>query len=737
MNNQSMFKKRLSELFDFYQHLRVETHEQYHDSELHPPPGALNHSRPFLIGFCIFLIIGPLVTFYISSIREHKIYSGNEAEWLTSSIYSAVTDFYDIQRIALWQPYLEMGEPLAENPFTPIFNPFNLFPSIVLGPEIGVLVSIMLHIAITIAGGWFLGWSLGIKLPYIRLILIVMLLAKGSMLGGFASGYYQLSASQAYFPWIIGGMIGIVRGHPRPSLPVLTGVSFAMLWLSGNIWYTLPMLICCAAITLICIRTKEQIRSVLAAGAITIGISAVTLIPGLVNQSFIGRHPPEIGAGLVLNSQDVFAVYFSNDMNNILHYYDPRLDQYQSVAVDRALPFYYHFVWPGILIGILFFPYFTFRWDRLWLVFAGLIGLFTLWGMGGRQPFLWLYENFPLLAQWRFVGRAFAISSFFMAIVIAIRLDSAWFSLSMVNWSAVLHRHTIPEIHKDRAHYAPVQIAAASIYAVVLIGSLFTLTRSLYAFQRSLPFNSINTQHPDDLCVSYLRAQYPDEFLTVWKNRYDGIVTHIKNDIRTLQIQADFTMNPLPSTIEGVDLIHAEPFFYTPFALPWDSADRAAITAAGYLPVEDSPLLLQTGLPCLHQHTQPAAPYIFFFDPKRDNNERIEHYQDLYPRIQTVQPLAWQHEPDTIQFALQSTSDKPQLAVVQEKAYPGWRVWLDGSEVDVQSVGGMIGLYIPGDGGIHTVEFAYRPVLFVISAVITILTACACMGYLFKQIIFG
>jgi hypothetical protein len=46
----------------------------------------------------------------------HLRLPGGEAEWLTSSAYFAANSLREYGYIPLWQPYLENGEPLIDNP---------------------------------------------------------------------------------------------------------------------------------------------------------------------------------------------------------------------------------------------------------------------------------------------------------------------------------------------------------------------------------------------------------------------------------------------------------------------------------------------------------------------------------------------------------------------------------------------------------------------------------------------
>jgi hypothetical protein len=67
---------------------------------------------------------------------------------------------------------------------------------------------------------------------------------------------------------------------------------------------------------------------------------------------------------------------------------------------------------------------------------------------------------------------------------------------------------------------------------------------------------------------------------------------------------------------------------------------------------------------------------------------------------------------------------------VQESAYPGWRVEVDGQAAHLESVGGQIGVVLPAGDQPVQIYFVYDPVQPVIGGLITLITAFGCVTYL-------
>ena len=68
--------------------------------------------------------------------------------------------------------------------------------------------------------------------------------------------------------------------------------------------------------------------------------------------------------------------------------------------------------------------------------------------------------------------------------------------------------------------------------------------------------------------------------------------------------------------------------------------------------------------------------------------------------------------------------------VAQERAYPGWRVEVNGQPAPLKSYGGLVAVELPaGDAPVY-VYFEYRPPLLLTGGWISVLTGLMCIVYL-------
>jgi hypothetical protein len=79
-------------------------------------------------------------------------------------------------------------------------------------------------------------------------------------------------------------------------------------------------------------------------------------------------------------------------------------------------------------------------------------------------------------------------------------------------------------------------------------------------------------------------------------------------------------------------------------------------------------------------------------------------------------------KPDDITVRIEAVSE-PTIVTVQERAYPGWQVRLDGHPARLESVGGLVGIVVQPDGAAHAIRFRYRPPLLVLGGVVTLLAS--------------
>ena len=261
-----------------------------------------------LLELGIILAVALTVTWSFGRASSANELRGGEMEWLTSSAYMSSQSLHQLGYIPRWEPWLAFGEPLVDNPFSFVTNPISVGPSLIWGALVGIRFSVILSTILAAIGGWTLGRVLGFGW-LARLLLGLLCLGKGNMIAMIGTGYFQLGVTQAYFPWILAGFIGVLRFNRRRWPIVLTAIMFTLMFWAGNIWYTLPMIIMLGLLTLSHVvhvkRTvapnerptlavkidRTTLNRVLLSAGLTLGLSMMTLLPIWINQSRIGGHP--------------------------------------------------------------------------------------------------------------------------------------------------------------------------------------------------------------------------------------------------------------------------------------------------------------------------------------------------------------------------------------------------------------------------------------------------------------
>ena len=660
--------------------------------------------------------------------------SGGEIEWITNSVYLAHFGLRDYGRIPLWQPWIEFGEPLLDNPVGFVLNPFGSVPSLILGGAQGLKLSVALTTLVAGLGGWWLGRSLGLGWPG-RLLLGALLIGKGNMSAMFNAGYFQLASQQAFLPWIAAGMVGLFR-LPEARWPaVMTALGFALLLFAGNVWYALPALILMGALALAhrfgLGRPPAGLRRLLLAAGLTIGLSAIWALPLAANWGQIGRHPPEVKAGWEVALGRAIQFYFNPDPRQPLWVYDPKRELWREFYMDAMDEFYYSFIAPAGFIALLaLFPLYRLRDRRhrvLILAAWALIVFFTLWGAGGQPLFVWLYDTLPPLRGWRFVGRALALGSFLLALVLAIRLDNLWRSLRETGWDAFFPPHPAGA---RLARWLP-----RAGLAALLVGGASAAYQVVNQWHMGAS-DRLNPIHKDDECVTWLRAQHPHEELAVWRWGYTAITTYLNNKVRKWRVHADFEMRPMRATLGRIDLTTSLPSY----GIAWTQSEKDYLRTQGYRIVPDSPFVREARAPCLY-YKPDALAYAYtvpvrllqrmgYQEPPPFGQEPPA-YVTLPPAI-TTPVTSYERQPDAIALVAYADPYDERVLTLQERAYPGWQVTVDGRPARLESVGGQIGVRLPPGEGSHQVVFSYRPPLLLAGAVITLATAAFSVGYLLR-----
>ncbi|HEX2620770.1 MAG TPA: hypothetical protein VHL11_11495 [Phototrophicaceae bacterium] len=678
-----------------------------------------------------------IVLFALFSSREFANFdpkmrlTGNESEWISSSAQWVSQSLQEYGYLPLWQPYWSRGEPSIDSPFVFALHPVNILPTLLVGYPNGIKVSIIISFIITGVGGWVMGRAMGLNAPA-RLFLGIILLAKGPTYATLSKGYFQLGVTQAYIPWALAAAIYIGRSTERRWPVVLLAISLTMIFWAGNIYYTLPvgiMVVLIIAFYLVRRRQPtDQVnhrfqfiwdsvvwRRMLTSLVLTVGLAAVTLIPIFVNQRYIGGHNKEQGGGTYSNPVTVLAQLFSNEhfFSNFgtwhENYYIFTLPLWFALLIFIILPQLQH-LFPGT-------QRFNFTW-RFWI--AGFISLifFTLWGTGNNPIITWMYENLPLIGQWRAVGRMLTITSFWVVVFAALRIDSLWKWLNPTEYFQQW-------LQNDSRNTAEVWLRSSA--GIILAGVAFLA--GLEVATTRVTFGAlIEESEMMNSCVTWLRLQHPGDYLSVYTRDYYTASTFMRNHVRLSHINVDYDPKGLTSDFYLEDLTEAMP----EFMIPYYKEEQDYWVVNGYSPVPDSPKM-EDGIPCIWRNPNTLA-YSFTIPIKDMLGTHLTPQDIRYPLDpKLTSPInVSRPNPALITMNFINSGTESLVVVIQEVSWPGWTVTINGKPAVLQSVGQLIGVTIPPSGEVQTVVFQFTDRILIFSAMITIATGIFCILYLLR-----
>lgn len=648
---------------------------------------------------------------------------GGEAQWLTNSALYASKSVRELGYIPHWQPYLSRGEPTIDSPFSFVLSPINMLPSLLIGYPNGIKVSILLTFILSGWGGWIIARLSGLSAPG-RVIMGLLLIARGPAHGSIAMGYFQLGTTQLYIPWVIAAALALARYPERRWPVVMLALSITLLFWGGNIYYTLPaVMIGLTLIGFFAISRTDNGRLTVdtvllrrtAMALILSGLlAAATLLPIFMNQDHIGRHPDEKGWGAYTDLRLIGEQLFNKT------HLKARTDVWNENYYVYLMP-----PWFGLLIFLMLPllewllpqpPNWLTRW-RLWG--AGLVSLafFTAWGTGTNAIVGWMYDNLPLIGQWRVVGRMLTVTSLWVAIFAVLKIDAYWRAIDPIpllfNWMRGQRERLLPTLARA--------VLGFGLVVTTLI-AIFTVIDTRWWPGGIVPENKMMVR-----CIDWLHTQFPDQRLAVFTRDYYTVSAFMRHNMRMTHINADFDPLGLEPTIFPQDLTEAMP----EFLIAYDQTERDHWGSRGYVPVAGSPAA-DIAEPCVWRNRN-VLSYAFTasLDDLNQLGQRIPRYKEFPLDPAITQPItAYFWQPGYIGLKVNNTSGENQVVVIQEVAWPGWQVTVNGQPGKLESVGQLIGYVVPSDGETYNLMFEYTAPLLKLGSAITIATALFTMAYL-------
>jgi len=490
---------------------------------------------------------------------------------------------------------------------------------------------------------------------------------------------------------------------------VLLAVALTLLYLGGSIYYMLPALMFVGMLGL-AYALKRVGRSVRVdigligryAGALglTIALSAVIFLPLILQRHYFG-HPDENPNSYYETAITVISQLFTSDTT------------YQPYTWSENYVLYVSPIWFMVVLFVVL-PPFVRAWNRpalprlagRLLVSALLLGVFFFfWGTDTNPLMEWAYDHLPLIAQWRVVSRLLTVVTLFLAIVIALRFDGLWRALIL---DPPMGTHPVLRLLGGGA------LIMLAVLASVEVASNNFSARHFYPLGKTGPVE-------DDIMRS-LRQQHGTREIFVIGRDYRYFKPYLDYRIHYTFINADGEYLPVPSTLYPDSLR----FNYAEYALVVHEGEREFWEARDYRPVFTVPHSNATTTFLLHYDE--ALPYAFaapraFLENYTPPPEGLPSNQTRGLKAsQVIALLNYAHLTDHVFLAVQPLAEEPLVVVLQELAYPGWAVTLDGQPAPLELVGGLIGVTLPPGTVPRQIVFRYDPPLFKIGALITITT---------------
>jgi hypothetical protein len=667
-----------------------------------------NHTLPplvlgqFIVEIVIIVVVLISAGGYLFNLDQSIQFGGVDYGLLTHKGGFASNIFRLTGRISLWDPFIGNGEPMLESLQSFVLNPLVIFPYLIWETPNSVKVSVFLHMFIAGLGGWALGRVVGLR-SVGRVLLAILLSCNGSMTGPFSRGVYELAVSQAYIPWVLAGIIGVVYLRSRLYIG-LFAIATMLFVFCGTFWYVLPMAFVCGLIVLLALFIKDSqtrqlvvhlptLYRVLIAGGLLVGLLMIRILP--LDRTLV--YHPETGEDRTSTFVDTAARYFA------------------PVPVGVPFDYYwkeFHYIFSfSLLVVLLVLRVALWRYapNRLpggWPlpVCATLcIVAFTALAQGPTEPLKALYEAIPPLKDWRNTARMGVMVTTWLALTAAVCLDA------IVGCLWTMQAHITAITWRRVAIFAA--MSGLIVWSALAVADVTRNWRRMVSF---VPAGTVGYAEP--LGLRYLRDRFPHQFLNVINREW--LVHFGFNHTMTRFAYGDahvFTVG-MPSTIGGyID-------FKPEFAVSTVGFEPMA-RYRGYLPFAD--VEAPTGI-------GPAAWYHPYTYPYAFVTKEI----NLFDPRQAMAVSYWHQIDQIILTARNFAADS--VLVAQETAYPGWVATINGQPARLESIGGRLGVRLPNElatGSAEipvTVIFSYRPPKVYLGGFVTVLAALLTMGYLLR-----
>jgi hypothetical protein len=636
---------------------------------------------------CLLLTVAVLLycTAFLG-VGETRVLPGNEADVFQALDWVLVNSLTRYHQFPLWNPYLQAGVPYIADPMLHLYNPLVTLPVLVFGVWDGFKLGLAFSFVAAAIGMWRLGAVLGMSRAS-RLWMALMYAFAGQPSGRFMQGQYLFVLGFAWIPWCIGSLILATETRRRWHAAIAV-LSLAMLFFSGNAYYTFYMLLVIvlfAAVTLLRFQARKpfvrldlsRFKILAIVGVVALALVAVQLFP-------LVEFWPRMGKDLQLAGQQtpvqVFLDYVSKD----------------TCRPDTCRPWlareeFYAYIGYTPFLALILLPLAIARRDKRHLLFFALILALTVaWIDVERMPWRELFLRMKIMFQFRHLLRILAFGGFAVITLGGMSLDTLW---------KVLQRFVRPS---DPARRSAVRSYIATVGLGILAGIMAYGVIDVF---------STNRQHlqPQDRfqpiyeATHWLREYDRSEYYTSHFPSNAGHDAFMLANLRFFNMWYHFADIRQVSGMENRRPVQAQPHYVI------QGADQPAPEQP------DTSVVVQLGGDVIYRQAQ-SLPMAFAVADSELELGSSEAGELRREDVETLTPFF--PGPNDAEVIASSNGDETLVLLITH--YPGWRVFVDGQPHMPRNIGG----YLATDllPGIHQYAFRYRPASFFSGLAISLLS---------------
>jgi 4-amino-4-deoxy-L-arabinose transferase-like glycosyltransferase/predicted DNA-binding antitoxin AbrB/MazE fold protein len=668
------------------------------ESDLHPPgtvqedednetqAGTLSQFKwgRALVEWAVIALVVILFCYGFLDLGADTRLPGNESEVFQSLDWTLVNGLKNYAKFPLWNPYIRTGLPFIADPMLHAYNPVSTLPILFFGVQDGFKLAVFFSIMLAAFGMWWLGMVLGMGRPA-RLWMALMFAFAGQPIARFFQGQYLFVLGYAWIPWALAFLFLAFRTRKRSHI-ILAAISLALLFFSGNAYYSFYMLIAIglfSVVMLVGLRAKKPYLSLdfrklwilILVGVIALGVISIQLLP-LVEfeprlekaKDIVGSHTP----------YQIFLDYTSRDTQ--------RPDAYSTLPAREE---FYAYIGLSPFLAFALLPLAIWKRDRKVLLFLGLLLLFViLWVDLDQMPWRDYLIGTDLLRQFRHLLRVLIYGSLAIIILAGLGIDTLW---KMLRESSNQHGSA-----KNRRYVAYTAVVLLGVFMLVGVTDVFLTNRQHVAPQDDyLPAYKV---------MRWLREYDPSEYYVRHNPNNSWQAATIAADLRFIDVWYHFADILSPEGWVNRRHVSAEPLYIiqTPEEPMPDAPDVALVSRVEGYDVLQLPQSL---------------PMAFTV-----NDIELQRSSEAGPLLgEDVTALRLDiSSPNKIEVVATGRSGLSESLVVMVTHYPGWRVAVDGKEQSLKSVGGYIATDLAT--GAHKYVFSYSPTSFYVGILISLLS---------------